>query len=105
VIHASEDRALAVWQELYPDHWLLLEVTHEEDSEPLTVAFCRSVHGPSVGASVARAHPARKNHRAAVRTLDSRWPNCRGLRCPPRGCLSTEYLAGGVGTSGTATFP
>ena len=22
VIHASEDRALAVWQELYPDHWL-----------------------------------------------------------------------------------
>ena len=36
VIHASEDRALSVWQELYPDHWLLLEVTHEEDSEPLT---------------------------------------------------------------------
>jgi hypothetical protein len=36
VIHASEDRALVVWQELYPDHWLLLEVTHEEDSEPVT---------------------------------------------------------------------
>jgi hypothetical protein len=34
VIHASADRALAVWQELYPDHWLLLEVTREEDSEP-----------------------------------------------------------------------
>jgi hypothetical protein len=36
VIHAPEERALAVWQEIYPDRWLLVEVTHEEDGEPLT---------------------------------------------------------------------
>jgi hypothetical protein len=36
VMHTSEDRALAAWQELYPDRWLLLEITHEEDGEPLT---------------------------------------------------------------------
>ncbi len=36
VIHASEDRVLVAWQELYPERWLLLEITHEEDGEPLT---------------------------------------------------------------------
>ena len=36
VIHTPEDRALAVWQDRYPDHWLLVEVTREEDGEPLT---------------------------------------------------------------------
>ena len=35
MINALEERALAVWQELYPDCWLLLEVTQEEDGEPL----------------------------------------------------------------------
>jgi hypothetical protein len=36
VMNAPEERALAAWQELYPDRWLLVEVTHEEDGEPLT---------------------------------------------------------------------
>ena len=36
VINALEERPLAVWQELYPERWLLVEVTYEEDSEPLT---------------------------------------------------------------------
>jgi hypothetical protein len=27
---------LTVWQERYPDSWLLVEVTDEEDGEPLT---------------------------------------------------------------------
>ena len=36
LIDASEDCALAVWQERYPDRWLLVEVTHEDDGEPLT---------------------------------------------------------------------
>ena len=36
VMHTLEDRALVVWQERYPDHWLLIEVTSEEDGEPLT---------------------------------------------------------------------
>ena len=35
VMHTPEDRALAVWQERYPDRWLLVEVTGEEDGEPL----------------------------------------------------------------------
>jgi hypothetical protein len=35
-MHTPEDRALAVWQERYPDSWLLVEVTGEEDGEPLT---------------------------------------------------------------------
>ena len=35
LIDASEDCALAVWQERYPDRWLLVEVTGEEDGEPL----------------------------------------------------------------------
>ena len=34
-IHTPEDCALAVWQERYPDNWLLVEVTGEEDREPL----------------------------------------------------------------------
>jgi len=36
VMHTLEDRALTVWQERYPDRWLLVEVTSEEDGEPLT---------------------------------------------------------------------
>jgi hypothetical protein len=36
VIHTPEDCALAVWQERYPDSWLLVEITDEEDGEPLT---------------------------------------------------------------------
>jgi hypothetical protein len=36
LIDASEDYALAVWQERYPDRWLLVEVTGEDDGEPLT---------------------------------------------------------------------
>jgi hypothetical protein len=36
LIDTSEDCALAVWQERYPDRWLLVEVTGEEDGEPLT---------------------------------------------------------------------
>jgi hypothetical protein len=35
-MHTPEDCALAVWQEHYPDRWLLVEVTGEEDGEPLT---------------------------------------------------------------------
>jgi hypothetical protein len=35
VMHTPEDCALAVWQERYPDSWLLVEVTGEEDGEPL----------------------------------------------------------------------
>jgi hypothetical protein len=36
VMHTLEDCALAVWQERYPDSWLLVEVTGEEEGEPLT---------------------------------------------------------------------
>ena len=36
LIDASEDCMLAVWQERYPDRWLLVEVTGEDDGEPLT---------------------------------------------------------------------
>jgi len=36
VMNAPEERALAAWQAFYPDRWLLAEVTHEEDGEPLT---------------------------------------------------------------------
>jgi hypothetical protein len=36
VMHTLEDCALAVWQERYPDSWLLVEVTSEEEGEPLT---------------------------------------------------------------------
>ena len=36
VINALEERTLVAWQELYPERWLLVEVTHEEDGEPLT---------------------------------------------------------------------
>ena len=36
LIDTSEDWALAVWQERYPDRWLLVEVTGEDDGEPLT---------------------------------------------------------------------
>jgi len=36
LINTSEDCMLTVWQERYPDRWLLVEVTSEEDGEPLT---------------------------------------------------------------------
>ena len=36
VMNVPKELALAAWQELYPDRWLLVEVTHEEDGEPLT---------------------------------------------------------------------
>jgi hypothetical protein len=36
LIDASDDCALAVWQERYPDRWLLVEVTGEDDGEPRT---------------------------------------------------------------------
>ena len=36
VMNAPEERPLAAWQDLYPNRWLLVEVTHEEDGEPLT---------------------------------------------------------------------
>jgi hypothetical protein len=35
MINAQEERAIAEWQHLYPDCWLLLEVTQEEEDEPL----------------------------------------------------------------------
>ena len=34
IINAQEERPLADWQQLYPDLWLLLEVTEEEEGEP-----------------------------------------------------------------------
>jgi hypothetical protein len=36
VLLTSDSRPLAVWQDLYPDQWLLIAVTHEEDGEPQT---------------------------------------------------------------------
>ena len=36
LIDTSEDCALAVWPERYPDRWLLVEVTSEDDGEPIT---------------------------------------------------------------------
>jgi nicotinamidase-related amidase len=36
VMNTPEERTLAAWQDLYPDRWLLVEVTHEEDGEPFT---------------------------------------------------------------------
>jgi len=43
LMNAPEERSIAVWQQRYPDRWLLLEITQEEDGEPragrlLTVA-------------------------------------------------------------------
>jgi hypothetical protein len=35
VIQTQEERSLAEWQQCYPDLWLLLEVTREEEREPL----------------------------------------------------------------------
>ena len=35
IINAQEARPLAEWQELYPDLWLLLEITEEDEGEPL----------------------------------------------------------------------
>ncbi len=35
MINAQEEHSLAEWQQLYPDLWLLIEVTREEDGEPL----------------------------------------------------------------------
>ena len=34
VINAQEERPFAEWQQLYPDLWLLLEVTEEDEGEP-----------------------------------------------------------------------
>lgn len=34
VINAQEERPLGEWQQLYPDLWLLLEVTEEDEGEP-----------------------------------------------------------------------
>ena len=36
LIDTSEDCALAVWQERYPDRWLLVAVTGEDDGAPFT---------------------------------------------------------------------
>jgi hypothetical protein len=36
LMHTPEDCVLTVWQERYSDSWLLVEVTDEEDGEPLT---------------------------------------------------------------------
>ena len=36
LIDTSEDCMLTVWQERYPERWLLVEVISEEDGEPLT---------------------------------------------------------------------
>jgi hypothetical protein len=35
VINAQEERPLAEWQQLYPDLWLLVEVTEEDEWEPV----------------------------------------------------------------------
>ena len=35
IINAQEERPLAQWQEMYPDVWLLLEVTEEDEREIL----------------------------------------------------------------------
>lgn len=35
IINAQEERPLAEWQEMYPDLWLLLEITEEDEGEPL----------------------------------------------------------------------
>lgn len=35
VINAQEEHSLVEWQQLYPDLWLLIEVTCEEEGEPL----------------------------------------------------------------------
>ena len=50
LIDAPEDCALAVWQERYPDRWLLVEVTHEDDGEPLTGRLL----APAVASSLGR---------------------------------------------------
>jgi len=34
-INAAEERPLTEWQQLSPDLWLLLEVTEEDEGEPL----------------------------------------------------------------------
>ena len=62
LIDASEDCMLTVWQERYPDRWLLVEVTGEDDGDPLTgrllavaatdMAWCHcGKHIPSKGKS------------------------------------------------------
>ncbi len=35
VINAPEECAIAEWQQLYPDRWLLLEITQEDEGEPI----------------------------------------------------------------------
>jgi hypothetical protein len=34
IINTQEERPLTEWQQLYPDVWLLLEVTEEVEGEP-----------------------------------------------------------------------
>jgi hypothetical protein len=34
VINSQEERPLAEWQQLYPDLWLLLEITEEDEAQP-----------------------------------------------------------------------
>jgi len=36
MISAQEERPIAEWQQLYPDRWLLLEVTQEDEGEPMS---------------------------------------------------------------------
>ena len=36
MISAREERPIAEWQQLYPDRWLLLEVTQENEGEPMS---------------------------------------------------------------------
>ena len=33
-VNAPEERSISEWQQLYPDLWLFLEVTKEEEGEP-----------------------------------------------------------------------
>jgi len=35
VINSQEERPLAEWQQLYPDLWLLLEITEEDEGGPV----------------------------------------------------------------------
>ncbi len=34
VINSSEDKPVEEWEHLYPEQWLLLEVTESDDEEP-----------------------------------------------------------------------
>ena len=35
VMNAPEERSITEWQQRYPDSWLLLEVTQEDEGDPL----------------------------------------------------------------------